>query len=92
MTQKYFIKYPSSYRFELVGTFSVEEVPDRATLVPTVHVDYHGTQDAVVLDQRAIIRDENNKLVYSPRMYADGMAPQVSKWLRQNPDWGKVST
>ena len=83
----YKIHYPSGKRFVLMGTFVLAEIPGHS-LCPCID---HGTgKDVSFLDPRAVIVDDDTKVVYSPRSCIDGMAPAMAKWLRDNPAWDRI--
>lgn len=82
-SDRHFINYPSGKSFEAVGTFGLAQAEDM--LIPTITSD----QGAVlILDQRSLIT-ANGLLVYSPHTNRDSLSPVMTKWLKENPTWGK---
>ncbi len=78
---KYLIRYPSGRILKLKGMFKLEVID--SMLVPMVH---YKNNTSIALDQRAII-ENGGKIVYSPRRNLDGLHPEMTKWLIENPHW-----
>ena len=79
----YNVEYPSGMRFSLDGEFQLAPLGD--LMVPVV---FQGESDAKILDQRAVVSD-GVEVVYTPRQNMDGLDPEMSKWLKLNPEWGR---
>lgn len=79
---RYEVQYPSGRSFSIEGdSFGMARAGD--WLVPTIS---HSEKGDVVLDQRAIVMCDG-KRVYSPRDWLDGLDPEMTKWLKEHPDW-----
>jgi hypothetical protein len=77
---RYHIAYPSGRKFELVGVFSVVDIPPlRAPAIDT-------GERVMLLDQRAIVT-RGGKRVYHPRQNMDGLTTEMRDWLKANPSW-----
>ena len=82
--RKYSISYPSGKKFTAVGRYQL--APLDSWLVPCI---FQGEKEVIMLDQRAIVRDDSGKVIYSPCRNRDGLQPQMVKWIDENQQWAK---
>lgn len=88
---KYTIDYPSGPKGIIDGQFQLVHL--RQLLTPVINPLANEPDGiALVLDQRAIIKDETGKVVYHPREgYGVGLHPSIAEWLKEHPEWDSTN-
>ena len=80
------ITYPSGKHFFIDGVWKGLV---RTYGIPSLAVDLGEQEDerVVLLDPRAIVRDEVGKRLYRPSRRSLEGAPELQEWLADNPGW-----